>query len=37
MESFEALRERLLDRFAALGPFEPKGVSDQVLLRASSS
>jgi hypothetical protein len=28
METFEALRERVLDRFEALGPIELKGVAD---------
>jgi hypothetical protein len=38
METFEALRERVLDRFEALGPIEPKGVADPVpLFRAASS
>jgi class 3 adenylate cyclase len=38
METFEALRERVLDRFEALGPFELKGVADPVpLFRAASS
>jgi hypothetical protein len=38
METFEALRERVLDRFEALGPIELKGVADPVpLFRAASS
>jgi class 3 adenylate cyclase len=38
METFEALRERVLDRFEALGPTELKGVGDLVpLFRAASS
>jgi class 3 adenylate cyclase len=37
METFEALRERVLDRFEALGPIELKGVADPVpLFRAAS-
>ena len=32
METFEALRERVLDRFEALGPIELKGVADRVPL-----
>jgi hypothetical protein len=36
METFEALRERVLDRFEALGPIELKGVADRVPLRAAS-
>jgi hypothetical protein len=36
METFEALRERVLDRFEALGPIELKGVADPVpLFRAA--
>ena len=35
---FEALRERVLDRFEALGPIELKGVAHPVpLFRAASS
>lgn len=38
METFEALRERVIDRFEALGPIELKGVADPVpLFRAASS
>jgi class 3 adenylate cyclase len=38
METFEALRERVLDPFEALGPIEVKGVADPVpLFRAASS
>jgi hypothetical protein len=38
METFEALRERVLDRFEELGPTGPKGVADPVpLFRAASS
>jgi hypothetical protein len=38
METFEALRERVLDRFEALGPIEPDGVEHPVpLFRAASS
>jgi hypothetical protein len=38
METFEALRERVLDRFEALGPTGPKGVADPVpWFRAASS
>lgn len=38
METFEALRERVLDRFEALGPMKLKGVADPVpLFRAASS
>jgi class 3 adenylate cyclase len=38
METFEALRERVLDRFEAHGPIELRGVEDQVpLFRAASS
>jgi hypothetical protein len=38
METFEALRERVLDRFETLGAIEPKGVTDPVpLFRAASS
>ena len=38
METFEALRERALDRFEALGPIELKGVAGRVpLFRAASS
>jgi hypothetical protein len=38
MERFEALRERVLDRFEALGPIELKGVAYLVpLFRAASS
>jgi class 3 adenylate cyclase len=38
MEAFDALRERVLDRFEALGPIERKGVADPVpLFRAASS
>jgi hypothetical protein len=37
METFEALRERVLDRFEALGAIELKGVADPVpLFRAAS-
>jgi hypothetical protein len=37
MEAFEALRERVLDRFEALG-IEPKGPADPLpLFRAASS
>jgi class 3 adenylate cyclase len=37
METFDALRERVLDRFEALGPIELKGVADPVpLFRAAS-
>jgi len=35
---FEALRESVLDRFEALEPMEPKGVTDPVpSFRAASS
>jgi class 3 adenylate cyclase len=38
METFEALRERVLDRFEAHGPIEPKGAADPVpLFRTASS
>ena len=38
METFEALRERVLDRFEALGPIELKRVAHPVtLFRAASS
>jgi class 3 adenylate cyclase len=38
MDRFEALRERVLDRFEALGPIELSGVADPVpLFRAASS
>jgi hypothetical protein len=38
METFEALREGVLDRFEALGPTGPKSVADPVpLFRAASS
>jgi hypothetical protein len=37
MERFEALRERVLDRFEALGPIELKGVDPVPLFRAASS
>jgi class 3 adenylate cyclase len=38
MEACEALCERALDRFEALGPIELKGVADLVpLFRAASS
>jgi hypothetical protein len=38
METFEALRERVLDRFEALGPIEPDAVAYTVpLFRAGSS
>jgi class 3 adenylate cyclase len=38
MQMFEALRERVPDRFEALGPTGPKGVADPVpLFRAASS
>jgi hypothetical protein len=38
METFEALRERVLDRFEALEPTELKCVADPVpLFRAASS
>jgi len=38
METFEGLRERVLDRFEALGPIELKGVAYPVLLfRAAAS
>jgi class 3 adenylate cyclase len=37
METFDALRERVLDRFEALGAIELKGVADPVpLFRAAS-
>jgi hypothetical protein len=37
METFEALREWVLDRFEALGPIELKGVADPVpMFRAAS-
>jgi class 3 adenylate cyclase len=37
METFEALRERVLDRVEALGPVDLKGVADPVpLFRAAS-
>ena len=37
-ETFEALRERVLDRFEALGPIELKGVADPLpLFRAAPS
>jgi class 3 adenylate cyclase len=37
MQMFEALRERVPDRFEALGPIEPRGVADPVpLFRAAS-
>ena len=38
METLGVLRERVLDRFEALGPTELKGVADPVpLFRAASS
>jgi class 3 adenylate cyclase len=38
METFEALRERVLDRFEELGAIELKGVADPVpLFRVASS
>jgi hypothetical protein len=38
METSEALRERVLDRFEVLGPIEPKGVAHPVpLFRTVSS
>jgi class 3 adenylate cyclase len=38
IEAFDALCERVLDRFEALGPIELKGVADPVpLFRAASS
>jgi class 3 adenylate cyclase len=38
METFEALRERALDRFEALGPIQLKGMAAPVpLFRAASS
>jgi class 3 adenylate cyclase len=37
MERFEALRERVLDRFEALGPIEMKGVAEPVPLFQTAS
>jgi hypothetical protein len=38
METFEALRERVLDRIDVLGPIDLKAVADPVpLFRAASS
>jgi class 3 adenylate cyclase len=38
MDTFEALREHVLDRFEVLGPIELKGVADPApLFRAASS
>jgi hypothetical protein len=37
MDTFEALRERVLDRFEALGPIERKDVADRVPLSQAAS